>query len=58
MSTTETITALVERQSMVISEQSKTINELFQLLAQHISPEELDTLPQVARINTLAGLVD
>jgi hypothetical protein len=58
MSTTETITALVERQSMVISEQSKTINELFQLLAQHMAPEELDTLPQVARINTLAGLMD
>jgi hypothetical protein len=58
MPTTETIAALIERQSIIISEQSRTINELFGLLAQHLTAEELDSLPQVKRINTLAGLMD
>jgi predicted HTH domain antitoxin len=53
-----TVSEIVQTQSMIISEQSKTINELFQILAQYLTPEELDSLPQVARINTLAGLMD
>lgn len=36
---------IVDRQNSIIQLQSETINELFQLLAQHITVEELDTLP-------------
>lgn len=51
------ILKVVEDQSAVISIQAGVINELFQLLGQYMSAEELDALPQVARINRAAKLV-
>ena len=51
------ILKVVEDQSAVISIQAGVINELFQLLGQYMSAEELDALPQVARINRAAQLV-
>lgn len=46
----------VEKQNAIIQMQSGIINELFQLLMQHISADEADGLPVVARINEAAGL--
>jgi len=51
------LSEVVEQQSVVISIQSGVINDLFQLLAQHMAAEELDTLPVVARINAAAGIM-
>ena len=51
------ILKVVENQSAVISIQAGVINELFQLLGQYMSAEELDALPQVAKINRAAQLV-
>lgn len=48
---------VVEDQSAVISIQAGVINELFQLLGQYMSAEELDALPQIAKINRAAQLV-
>lgn len=48
---------VVEDQSAVISIQAGVINELFQLLGQYMSAEELDALPQVTKINRAAQLV-
>ena len=45
------INEIVDRQNVIISIQSDIINELFQLLGQHIAPDELDQLPQVQKIN-------
>lgn len=47
---------IVEQQNSIISIQSGIINELFQLLGQHIAVEELDRLPVAARINEAARL--
>lgn len=47
---------IVEKQTAIISIQSGVIDELFLLLMQHISPEEVDALPCVARINQAAQL--
>lgn len=51
------ILKVVADQSAVISIQAGVINELFQLLGQYMSAEELDALPQVAKINRAAQLV-
>ena len=45
---------VVDAQATIIALQSETINELFQLLMQHISAEEADRLPCVAKINEAA----
>ena len=45
------INEIVDRQNAIISMQSDIINELFQLLGQHIAPGELGSLPQVQKIN-------
>ncbi|MDD3251745.1 MAG: hypothetical protein PHV18_04200 [Lachnospiraceae bacterium] len=45
---------IIDSQNAIISIQAGVINELFQLLAQHISPDELDNLSCVARINQAA----
>lgn len=37
---------IVDRQNSIIQLQSETINELFQLLAQHITVEELEGLEE------------
>lgn len=50
------LTEAVEKQNVIIQMQSGIINELFQLLMQHISADEADGLPVVARINEAAGL--
>lgn len=47
---------VVEQQNVIISIQSGVINELFQLLSQHIAAEELDSLPVIARINRAAEI--
>lgn len=47
---------VVEKQNAIISIQAGVINELFQLLSQHVAAEELDALPVIARINTAAEI--
>ena len=47
---------VVEKQSAIISIQAGVINELFQLLSQHVAAEELDALPVIARINTASEI--
>ena len=47
---------IVEQQNAVIRIQSGVIDELFTLLLQHISAEEADGLPCVARINQAAQI--
>lgn len=47
---------VVEKQNAIISIQAGVINELFQLLSQHVAAEELDALPVIARINTAADI--
>lgn len=50
------ISEIVYRQNRVISLQSEIINELFQLLGQHVAPDEMDQLPQVQKINLAAEI--
>lgn len=50
------LTETVEKQNAIIQMQSGIINELFQLLMQHISADEADALPVVQRINEAANL--
>ena len=45
---------VVERQNAIIRIQSGVIDELFLLLMQHISADEADSLPCIARINQAA----
>lgn len=47
---------IVETLTTIISMQSGVINELFMLLSQHTSAEELDELEVVKKINTAARL--
>lgn len=47
---------IVGSQNAVIQIQSGVINELFRLLMQHISAEEAEQLPCVARINQAAQI--
>lgn len=47
---------IVDRQNAIIQLQSQTINELFQLLMQHISADEADNLPCMERISQAAAL--
>lgn len=47
---------VVEKQSSIISIQSGVINELFQLLSQYMTAEELDNIPAISRINTAAQI--
>lgn len=50
------LTETVEKQNAIIQMQSGIINELFQLMMQHISADEADALPVVQRINEAASL--
>lgn len=50
------LTETVEKQNIIIRIQSSVINELFQLLMQHISADEEDALPVAQRINQAAEL--
>lgn len=56
MSKTGNLVQIVEVQDQIIRIQSEAITELFQLLAQHISADEIDSLPCVERINSAAAL--
>ena len=47
---------VVEKQSSVISIQAGVIRDLFNLLSQYMTAEELDALPEVDRINTTAQI--
>lgn len=47
---------VVATQSAIISMQSGIINELFDLLSQHIAVEELDNLPVIQKINRAAEI--
>lgn len=47
---------MVDAQNTIIRIQSGVINELFCLLMQHISAEEAESLPCVARINQAAQI--
>lgn len=47
---------VVEVQDKVIKILSGVVTELFSLLSQHLTAEELDSLPVVGRINLAAGL--
>lgn len=47
---------VVEQQNAVIRIQSGVIDELFLLLMQHISADEADSLPCIARINQAAEI--
>lgn len=42
---------IVEKQNAIIRIQSDVIDELFLLLMQHVSADEVDRLPCVERIN-------
>lgn len=47
---------IVENQNVIISIQSGVIKDLFNLLSQYMTAEEMDTLPQVNKINIAARL--
>lgn len=47
---------VVETQNIIISMQSRVIDELFKLLSQHIATKELDNLPVLGTINEAAKL--
>lgn len=51
------MTGTIDKMSEVIKIQQSAINELFQLLMQHISAEEADSLPAVKEINNAAGIM-
>lgn len=51
METNDTLITIVHLQADIIK-------DLFGILMQHITAEEADNLPVVARINTAAGLFD
>lgn len=47
---------VVENQNTIISIQSGIIKDLFDLLSQYMTVEEIDALPQVDKINIAARL--
>ncbi len=51
------MTRTIDKMSEVIKIQQSAIDELFQLLMQHISAEEADSLPVVKGINHAAGIM-
>lgn len=51
------MTGTIDKMSEVIKIQQSAINELFQLLMQHISAEEADSLPVVKEINNAARIM-
>lgn len=47
---------IIEKQNAIIRIQSDVIDELFLLLMQHVSADEVDRLPCVERINEAARI--
>ena len=56
MGRTISIPELIEKQNMIIKEQAAIIDDLFLLLLQHISVEELDGTKETEKINHVAAL--
>lgn len=54
--TMNNLAEIVENQNVIISIQSGVIKDLFNLLSQYMTAEEMDTLPQVDKINIAARL--
>lgn len=47
---------VIEKQSQIIKIQADVINDLYILLMQHMTVEEADALPAVAKINMAANI--
>ena len=47
---------IVETQNTIIRMQSRIIDDIFLLLSQHITADELDAMPCIEKINMIAGL--
>ena len=52
----ESLVEVADKQNEIIKVQAGIINELFRLLAQHLTAAELDALPVVADINHAARI--
>lgn len=50
------LVGIVDLQNEIIRIQSNVIDELFRLLSQHVTLEELDSLPVIAEINLAAQI--
>lgn len=47
---------IIDTQNHIIKCQSDVINDLFKLLANYMTLEEMDKLPEVSKINHIAAL--
>ena len=47
---------IIEKQNRIIQIQADVINDLYGLLVQHITVEEAEALPAVAKINLSANI--
>ena len=47
---------IIEKQNRIIQIQADVINDLYGLLVQHITVEEAEALPAVAKINLAANI--
>lgn len=47
---------IIEKQNQIIQIQADVINDLYSLLMQHITVEEAEALPAVAKINLAADI--
>ncbi len=47
---------IIEKQNRIIQIQADVINDLYGLLMQHITVEEAEALPAVAKINLAANI--
>ena len=52
----DNLVGIVDLQNEIIRIQSNVIDELFRLLSQHVTSEELDSLPVIAEINLAAQI--
>ncbi len=51
-----TITEMIGAQSRIISLQSEIIDGLYVLLAQHLSEEDIEGIPEIGKMAVAAGL--
>ena len=47
---------VIEMQNEIIKLQSDSINELFRILAQHLTPDEIKTIPTLSAMSRAAKL--
>lgn len=52
----ENTAEIIEKQNRIIQIQADVINDLYGLLMQHITVEEAEALPAVAKINLAANI--